>query len=114
MARDEAGFKALIEPMIMDGYLDTQEEIQCMARAAGFGLSGPDAEAIVLQTCTAHGATLERLAKTEFRREISTAVEDKFLDAGEFDDLERRGQLVMVGHGPAARAQAQKGLTPCP
>lgn len=97
MARDEAGFKALIEPMIMDGYLDTQEEIQCMARAAGFGLSGPDAEAIVLQTCTAHGATLERLAKTEFRREISTAVEDKFLDAGEFDDLERRGLELFEG-----------------
>lgn len=91
MAKDPDAFRALIEPMIMDGYLDVQEEIQCMMRASGFGLAGPEADRILVECCEKHGAVLERLAKQKFKEQVRASVGDKFLDQKETQSLEQIG-----------------------
>ena len=91
MARDEKGFAAFVEPMVMDGYLDTGEEVAAMARASEFGLTGPDAEKLLVKMCQERGAVLERLAKLEFKAHVTAAVGDKYLDAGELKELEQSG-----------------------
>ena len=94
MAKDPDAFRSLIEPMIMDGYLDVQEEIQCMMRASGFGLAGPEADRILVECCEKHGAVLERLAKQKFREQIRASVGDKFLDQNETQALEQVGMRM--------------------
>ncbi len=94
MAKDPDGFRAVIEPMIMDGYLDVQEEIQCMMRASGYGLTGPEADNILVECCEKHGAVLERLAKQKFKVQIRASVGDKFLDQQETQALEQAGMRL--------------------
>ena len=94
MAKDPDGFRAVIEPMIMDGYLDVQEEIQCMVRASGYGLTGPEADNILVECCEKHGAVLERLAKQKFKVQIRASVGDKFLDQQETQALEQAGMRL--------------------
>ena len=81
------GFEDLIEPMIMDGYLDNGEEVECMMKASQFGLTGPEAQEILEDKCDQHGAKLERVQKKKFRREIEQMVDDKFLDEDEEEEL---------------------------
>ena len=94
MVKDPDAFRALIEPMIMDGYLDVQEEIQCMMRASGFGLTGPEADRILVECCEKHGAVLERIAKQKFKEQIRASVGDKFLDQKETAALEQIGMKM--------------------
>ena len=94
MPKNPDGFRALIEPMIMDGYLDVQEEIQCMMQASGFGLSGTEADSVLVECCEKHGAVLERLAKEKFKAQIRASVGDKFLDAKETQALEQAGMKL--------------------
>lgn len=91
MVKNPDAFRALIEPMIMDGYLDVQEEIQCMMQASGFGLTGAEADSVLVECCEKHGAVLERLAKEKFKAQIRASVGDKFLDAKETQALEQTG-----------------------
>lgn len=97
MATNPAGFRAVVEPMIMDGYLDTKEEINCMMRAAEFGLSGKEAEAVLVEACQKHGARIERLSKQRFKDEVRSRVGDKFLDGDEYDDLVQSGLEMFEG-----------------
>lgn len=94
MAKDSDGFRAVIEPMIMDGYLDVEEERQCMMRASGYGLSGPEADNILVECCEKHGAVLERLAIQKFKVQIRASVGDKFLDQQETQSLEQAGMRL--------------------
>jgi hypothetical protein len=91
MARDEAGFRAYVEPMVMDGYLDIGEERDSMMQASRFGLSGEEAQQILVSMCQTLGAVLERLAIREFREHIKAAVGDKYLDDGELQELQQAG-----------------------
>jgi hypothetical protein len=91
------GFEALIEPMIMDGYLDNGEEVECMMKASQFGLTGPEAQDILEEKCDQHGAKLERVQKKKFRREIEAMVDDKFLDESEEEELLSLGVQFFEG-----------------
>ena len=91
MARDDKGFAAFVEPMVMDGYLDVEEEIAAMMKAADFGLTGPQAEKLLVTMCQERGAVLERIAKMEFKAHITAAVGDKYLDRDELSELEQAG-----------------------
>ena len=95
--KDIAGFEKLIEPMIMDGYLDNQEEIECMMKASNFGLSGQEAQDLLEAKCAATGAKLERVQKERFKNLIREAVDDKFLDEDEEEELLAEGMNLFDG-----------------
>ena len=94
---DINGFRQYALTMIQDGYLDVGEERACMMQANEYGLSGPDAQAILFELCEEHGAKLERLLREEFAELVTDAVDDLFLDDGEVAHLHQQGAELFEG-----------------
>jgi hypothetical protein len=96
---NENGFKEYAQTMIMDGYLELGEERDAMMKATEFGLSGPQAQEILVRMCREHGAILERVSRDTLAVEVKSAVGDLFLDDDELAALRQRGALLFDGAG---------------
>ena len=94
---DTEGFKQYALTMIQDGYLDLGEERACMMQASEYGLSGSDAQSILIELCQAHGAKLERLIRADFEEKVTEAVDDLFLDNDEVKALHQQGAEMFDG-----------------